>query len=108
MKFTGEYEWIDPGKGPQERRLGEPPRIDIAAPKAPGRVVTFALTGGIFGVGRLAAQLNKLLESGQIGIWHIGPWSDWHHTAIRIKFDSGADAELAEDAVRLAVEGARS
>ncbi len=108
MKFIGEYAWMDLGKGPQQLRLGEQPKIDIAAPRAPGCVVTFALTGGIFGVGRLAAQLNKLLESGQIGVWHIGPWIDWHHKAIRIKFDSVEDGKLAEDVVRLAMEGAPS
>jgi hypothetical protein len=95
MKFIGEYAWMDLGKGPQQLRLGEQPKMDIAA-------------GGIFGVGRLAAQLNKLLESGQIGIWHIGPWIDWHHKAIRIKFDSVEDGKLAEDVVHLAVEGAPS
>jgi hypothetical protein len=109
MKFTGEYAWMDVGEGLHQLRLGaEQPTIDIAVPKASGCVVTFALTGGIFGVGRLAAQLNKLLESGQIGIWHIGPWTDWHHKAIRIKFDSVEDGKLAEDVVRLAVAGALS
>jgi hypothetical protein len=108
MKFIGEYDMTDLGKGSQQLRLGEQPEMDIAVPEAPGCVVTFALTGGIFGVGRLAAQLNKLLESGQIGIWHIGPWIDWHHKAIRIKFDSVADGKLAEDVVRLAVKGAPS
>lgn len=106
MKFIGEYPWMDLGEGSQPLRLGEQPKIDITVPQAPGCVVTFALTGGIFGVGRLTAQLNKLLESGQIGIWHIGPWIDRHHKAIRIKFDSVEDGKLAEDAVRLALEGA--
>ena len=71
-------------------------------------VVTFAVTGGIFGVGQLATRLNKLLESGQIGVWHIGPWVDWRHTAICIKFDSVEDGKLSEDVVRLDLEGARS
>jgi hypothetical protein len=106
MKFIGEYDMTDLGKAPQEPRLQ--PRVDIAAPKAPECVVTFAVTGGIFGVGRLAAQLNKLFEGGQISIWHIGPWIDWHHEAIRIKFDSVEDGKLAEDVMRLAVEGAPS
>jgi hypothetical protein len=96
----------DFGKGPPQLRLGEQP--DIAASKAPECVVTFALTGGIFGVGRLAARLDKLLASRQIGIWHIGPWIDWRHKAIRIKFASVEDGKLAEDVVRLAAEGARS
>jgi hypothetical protein len=108
MKFVGEYTWMDLAKGPQQLRLGEQPKIDIAAPKAPGCVVAFALTGGIFGIGRLADQLNKLSKSGQIGIWHIGPWIDWHHKAIRIKFDSVEDSKRAEDVMRLAVEDGAS
>lgn len=108
MKFIGEYTWGDLAKGAQQLCLGEEPKTDVATLKAPECVVTFALTGGIFGVGRLAAQLNRLLENGQIGIWHIGPWIDWHHKAIRIKFDSVKDGKLAEDVVRLAVEGAPS
>jgi hypothetical protein len=63
---------------------------------------------GIFGVGQLATRLNKLLESGTIGIWHIGPWVDWRHTAICIKFDSVEDGKLSEDVVRLNFKGARS
>jgi hypothetical protein len=50
-------------------------------------VVTFAVTGGIFGVGQLATRLNKLLES---------------------KFDSVEDGKLSEYVVRLDLEGARS
>ena len=71
-------------------------------------VVTFAITAGIFGVGQLATRLNKLLESGKIGVWHIGPWVDWRHTAICIKFDSVEDGKLSEEVVRLDLEGARS
>jgi len=93
----------DPGKGPQQSSLCEQHSIGIAAPGVANCVVTFAVTGGIFGVGRLATRLNKLLESGQIGIWHIGPWVDWRHTAIRIKFDSVGDGKLSEDVVRLAL-----
>jgi hypothetical protein len=88
---------------PLERRT-----VGIAAPVSADCVVTFAVTGGIFGVGQLATRLNKLLESGKIGIWHIGPWVDWRHTAIRIKFDSVEDGKLSEDVVRLDSEGARS
>jgi hypothetical protein len=65
-------------------------------------IVTFVLTGGIFCVGRLAAQLNKLLDSGQIGVWH-----DWRHTAIRREFDSVEDGKLSE-VLRPALEGAWS
>jgi hypothetical protein len=71
-------------------------------------MLTFARTDGILGVGRLASRLNKPLASGPIGVWHIGPWIDWHHKAICIKFDSVEDGKLAEDVVRLAVEGAPS
>jgi hypothetical protein len=71
-------------------------------------VVTFAVTGGIFGVGQLATRLNKLLETGKIGVWHIGPWVDWRHTAICIKFNSADDGKLSEEVVRLDLEGARS
>ena len=89
--------------GPRERRT-----IGIAAPVATDCVVTFAITGGIFGVGQVATRLNKLQESGKIGVWHIGPWVDWLHTAICIKFDTVEDAKLSEDVVRLDLEGARS
>jgi hypothetical protein len=65
-------------------------------------IVTFVLTGGIFCVGRLAVQLNKLLDSGQIGVWH-----DWRHTAIRREFDSVEDGKLSE-VLRPALEGAWS
>jgi hypothetical protein len=88
---------------PRERRT-----TGIAEPVAADCVVTFAVTGGIFGVGQLATRLNKLLESGKIGVWHIGPWVDWRHTAICIKFDSVEDGKLSEDVVRLDLEGARS
>jgi hypothetical protein len=57
---------------------------------------TFAVSGGIFGVSRLATRLNALVASGQIGEWHIGHWTDWQHTAIRIKFATAADAALAK------------
>lgn len=75
---------------PRERRT-----IGIAEPVAADCAVTFAVTGGIFGVGRVATRLNKLLESGKIGVWHIGPWVDWRHTAICIKFDSVEDGKLS-------------
>jgi hypothetical protein len=58
--------------------------------------MTFAVRGGIFGVGSLATRLNALVTSDQIGEWHIGHWTDWQHTAIRIKFATAADAALAE------------
>jgi hypothetical protein len=60
------------------------------------RQTTFAVSGGIFGVGNLATRLNALVASHQIGEWHIGPWVDWRHTAIRINFATAADAALAE------------
>ena len=77
----------DLDKATQQFSPRERPTIGIAAPVAADCVVTFAITGGIFGVGQLATRLNKLLESGQIGVWHISPWVDWRHTAICIKFD---------------------
>jgi hypothetical protein len=58
-------------------------------------VITFPVAGGIFGVGRLATKLNELLNRGQIGPWHVGQWIDFKHTAIRIKFLTAADGEVA-------------
>ena len=59
-------------------------------------VVTFPVRGGIFGVGRLATRLTALAASHEIGEWHVGHWVDWKHTAIRIDFDTVADAALAK------------
>jgi len=53
-------------------------------------------TDGIFGVGRLATILNSLAESGQIGAWHVGQWTDFRHTAIRIRFDTRTGGEIAK------------
>ena len=61
-------------------------------------VVTFPVRGGIFGVGRLATRLTALATSREIGEWHIGHWVDWKHGAIRISFDTVADAALAKSA----------
>jgi hypothetical protein len=58
-------------------------------------IVTFPVTEGIFGVGRLATQLKALEGNDQIGSWHIGHWIDHTHTAIRIRFDNGEDAQVA-------------
>ena len=58
-------------------------------------VITFRVVGGIFGVGRLATKLNELLNSGQIGSWHVGQWIDFRHNAIRIKFLTAADGDFA-------------
>jgi hypothetical protein len=60
--------------------------------------IIFPVIGGIFGVGRLAAKLNELLDTDQIGPWHIGQWIDFTHTAIRIKFGTAADGQLARRA----------
>ena len=60
------------------------------------RLVTFPVKGGIFGVGRLATRLTVLAADHQIGGWHIGHWVDGKHTAIRITFDTVADAVLAK------------
>ena len=62
--------------------------------------VTFPVSGGIFGVDRLARRLNALTRSRRIGGWHPGPWIDWRHTAIRIDFDTPADAAPAKLACR--------
>lgn len=59
-------------------------------------VITFPVTGGIFGVGRLATKLNDLLNADQIGPWHVGQWVDCKHTAVRIKFGTAADGEVAK------------
>jgi hypothetical protein len=92
--------------GNEQSNLREQCTMDIAAPMAPECMITFAVTGGIFGVGRLAARLDELSQSGRIGAWHIGPWvDDWRHTAIRIKFDSVEDGKLSEHVVCLALQG---
>jgi hypothetical protein len=96
----------DLGKGPQQSSLREQRSMDIAAPRASECVVTFAVTGGIFGVGRLANRLNELSQNGRIGAWHIGPWVDWRHKAIRIKFNSVEDGKLSERVAHLALHGA--
>jgi hypothetical protein len=62
----------------------------------PGSMMTFAVTGGTFGVSRLANSLNALSATKQIGDWHLGLWIDWRHTAIRVNFDTAADAALAK------------
>lgn len=67
-------------------------------PEQDERIVIFPVSGGIFGVGRLATQLTALAASHQIGEWHIGHWVDWKHTAIRINFDTVGDAVLAKSA----------
>jgi hypothetical protein len=58
-------------------------------------IATFPVTGGIFGVGRLATQLKALEGDDQIGSWHVGHWIDHTHTAIRIRFDNGEDVQVA-------------
>ena len=60
-------------------------------------VITFPVVGGIFGVGRLATSLKALADTDQIGLWHIGQWIDFKHTAIRIRFGSVADGERARE-----------
>ena len=68
------------------------------------RVITFPIEGGIFGVGRLATELNVLLRAAQISPWRIGRWVDFKHTAIRVRFASAADGEVA----RLSIGSASS
>jgi hypothetical protein len=72
-----------------ERKQGEP-MTDLA-----DSMVTFPIAGGIFGVGRLATSLKTLQSVGHIGPWHVGHWVDFTHTAIRIRFDSVVDAQVA-------------
>ena len=62
-----------------------------------GCVITFPIVGGIFGVGRLATKLKALADTDQIGPWHIGQWTDYKHTAIRMRFASTADGERARE-----------
>jgi len=59
-------------------------------------LVAFPVRSRIFGVGRLATRLNALRANREIGEWHIGPWVDWRHSAIRIDFRTVADAALAK------------
>ena len=47
-----------------------------------------------FGVAPLATKLNELLNSDQIGPWHVGHWVDFKHTAVRIKFLTATDGEI--------------
>jgi hypothetical protein len=94
--------------GNEQSSLREQRTMDIAALRAPECMITFAVTGGIFGVGRLAARLEELSQSGRIGAWHIGPWVDWRHMSIPIKFDSVEDDKLSEHVVRLALQRAAS
>lgn len=83
-----------PYTAPEEGATAIKRRID-AMPNASEHVITFAVTGGIFGVGRLASRLNELLNADQIGPWHMGQWIDFRHTAVRIKFGTAADGEVA-------------
>ena len=61
----------------------------------PDTIVTFSVTGGIFGVGRLATRLKALESAHLIGSWHVGDWIDYTHKAIRIRFNNVADAKVA-------------
>lgn len=45
----------DLGKAPEQLGPREQRAMDIAAQRAPECMITFDITGGIFGVGRLAA-----------------------------------------------------
>jgi hypothetical protein len=59
-------------------------------------MLTFSVENRMFGVDRLAKQLNALVNSGRIHDWHPGRWDDWTHRAIEIGFDSVADAQVAD------------
>jgi hypothetical protein len=72
-----------------ERKQGEP-MTNLA-----DSMVTFPIANGIFGVGRLATRLKALQSVGHIGPWHVGHWVDFTHTAIRVRFNSVVDAQVA-------------
>jgi hypothetical protein len=61
----------------------------------PSNAIMFGVAGGIFGVGRLASRLKSLESINQIGPWHVGHWTNYTHTAIRIRFSSDADGKMA-------------
>jgi hypothetical protein len=67
-----------------------------------GCVITFPIVGGIFGVGQFATRLKALADAEQIGPWHIGKWTDFKHTAIRMRFASVTDGERARDTCTVA------
>jgi hypothetical protein len=60
-----------------------------------GQTVTFPIENRMFGLNSLAKHLNELVRAGQIHGWHPERWTDWHHTAIQISFDSVEDATFA-------------
>jgi hypothetical protein len=72
-----------------DRKQGEP-MTNLAY-----SMVTFPIANGIFGVGGLATRLMALQSIGHIGPWHVGHWVDFTHTAIRIRFNSVIDAQVA-------------
>jgi hypothetical protein len=59
-------------------------------------MLTFPIENGMFGIDRLAKQLNALVSSRRIHDWHPGRRVDGNHRAIEIGFDSVADAQLAD------------
>ena len=59
--------------------------------------MTFPNESGIFGVGRHATKLKALADTEKVGPWHIGQWTDFKHTAIRMRFASIADGERARE-----------
>jgi hypothetical protein len=50
-------------------------------------VITVPVVGGVFGVGRLATRLKGLVDTEQIGPWHIGQWIDFK--LLQSGYDSG-------------------
>jgi hypothetical protein len=52
--------------------------------------------GWYFGVACLATKLNELLDRQQIGLWRVGQWIDYKHTAILIKFLTATDGEVVQ------------
>lgn len=61
-------------------------------------VVAFPV-GGIFDGGRLATRLKTLADGGirLAAPEHIGQRTDFRHAAIRIRFTSVTDSELAKE-----------
>ena len=94
--------------GNEQSSLREQRTSDIAAPRAPEYMITFAVAGGSSVLAGLRLSSTSFRKAGRIGAWHIGPWVDWGHTAIRIKFDSVEDGKLSQHVVRLALQGAAS
>ncbi|HYC04936.1 MAG TPA: hypothetical protein VED40_16715 [Azospirillaceae bacterium] len=65
-----------------------------------GRLLLVPVSGGIYGVSRLAEALNGHMHVGRIGPWHVQGWEDWRRRAVWIEFDRPSDARF----IRLRLE----